>query len=194
MGYTFGSSPNLGAAGLTGVQQVAQPVLPLRFPGDPDGVHLLAQVCVEVALTGSTAKTSLYEVLIPAGAVGPFSTLEIRPFWSYTNSANNKILRAEIGPSAASTAVVWDRTRTTSTAEAPHILLANRGVTNLQLMLHSSLGDAGTSMSTNYAQYTVDFSVDNTLFIYGQLANSGETLKLDALRVAVWGPNRRVSA
>lgn len=152
---------------------------------------LLAQTAVAVSLTGTTAKTLLYSVDVPANLLGPGSSLEIRPYWSYTNSANNKLCIIEIGPDAGSTVVPWTRTRTTSEGEGPHILLVNRGALNSQIMVHSSTGDAGTAFGAAYATYTIDFSVFNTIFVYGTLANSGETIALEALRVAVHGPGRQ---
>lgn len=152
---------------------------------------LLAQTGVRVPHTGNTTKTLLYSVDIPANLLGPGSSLEIRPYWSYTNSANNKVCAVEIGPNAGSTQVPWTRTRTTSEGEGPHILLFNQGAVNSQIMVHSSTGDAGTAWATAFATYTIDFSVGNTIFVYGTLANSGETIALEALRVAVHGPGRQ---
>lgn len=152
---------------------------------------LLAQTAVAVPHTGDTSKTLLYSVDIPANLLGPSSSLEIRPYWSYTNSANNKLCIVEIGPNSGSTVVPWTRTRTTSEGEGPHILLMNRGALNSQIMVHSSTGDAGTAFGAAYATYAIDFSVQNTIFVYGTLANSGETITLEALRVAVHGPGRQ---
>lgn len=151
---------------------------------------LLAQTGVAVSLTGTTSKTLLYSVDVPANLLGEHSSLEIRPYWSYPNSANNKVLDVEIGPNAGSVASVWTRTRTTTVGEGPHILIFNRGALNSQIMVHSSTGDAGTGFNAAYATYAIDFSVDNTIFVYGTLASGAETLKLETLRVAVHGPGR----
>lgn len=152
---------------------------------------LLAQTGVRVPHTGNTTKTLLYSVDVPANLLGPGSALEIRPYWSYTNSANNKTCIVEIGPDAGPTVVPWTRTRTTSEGEGPHILLMNRGALDSQIMVHASTGDAGTAFGAAYVTYAIDFSVLNTIFVYGTLASSGETIALEALRVAVHGPGRQ---
>lgn len=152
---------------------------------------ILAQTGVRVPHTGNTSKTLLYSVDVPANLLGPGSSLEIRPYWSYTNSANNKSCIVEIGPNSGSTVVPWTRTRTTSEGEGPHILLMNRGASNSQIMVHASTGDAGTAFGAAYATYAIDFAVRNTIFVYGTLANSGETIALEALRVAAIGPGRQ---
>lgn len=152
---------------------------------------LLAQTGVRVPHTGNTTKTLLYSVDVPANLLGPSSSLEIRPYWSFTNNGNNKLCIVEIGPNAGSTVVPWTRTRTTSEGEGPHIILQNRGALNSQIMVHSSTGDAGTAFGAAYATYAIDFSVLNTIFIYGTLANGADTIALEALRVAVHGPGRQ---
>jgi hypothetical protein len=151
---------------------------------------LLVQTAVAISLTGTTAKTLMYEVDVPVGLMGPFSMLEIRPYWGYPNSANNKILSVDIGPNAGSVVTPWTRTRTTTHGEAPHILMVNRGVLNLQLTPYSSTGDAGTGFNNAAATFAADFSVSNKIFVYGQLASSGETITLDMLKVAIHGPGR----
>lgn len=161
------------------------------FTADQDGSQIIAQTGVQVPHTGDTTKTLLYTVDIPAGMVGPGSSLEVRPYWSFTNSVNNKIVSVDVGPDAGSVDTVWTRTRTTSEGEGPHILLFNRGEDVSQIMVHASTGDAGTAFGAAYATYAIDFSVDNKIFIYGQLASAGEEVALEALRVVLHGPKRQ---
>lgn len=124
--------------------------------------------------------TALDEILdsfiIPAGMLGVNSVLQIEPVWSYTNSANNKILKVKIG-----TTTVYTATRTTSVKEAPLIILANRNSLYSQIRPYDgSYVTAGTVASVST---TIDFSVDQILSITGQRANAGDTLRLEYYRV-----------
>ncbi len=128
----------------------------------------------------SCAATGIDEILasftIPAGILGPNSTLQIEPLWTFASSANNKILKVKIGSST-----VYSATRPTSVKEAPLIVLANRNSLVSQIQPYdNNYVISGASVPATYA---VDFSVNVTVQITGQRANAGDSLTLEYYRV-----------
>jgi hypothetical protein len=139
-------------------------------------MEILAGSAVPVSCASSGVDEELYTLNILAGTLGVNSILQIEPLWTFGSSANNKILSVAIGPT-----VIYTATRTTSTREAPLIVLANRNSLSSQIQPYDSgyiTGGAGTPTT-----YNIDFSVNRTLRILGQRANSGDSLKLDYFRV-----------
>jgi hypothetical protein len=132
------------------------------------------------AVAASCASTAFDEVLasftITAGILGVNSILQIEPLWTFTSSANNKVVKVQLGG-----ATVYNATRTTSVKEAPLIVLANRNSLTSQIQPYDyGYGAAGAGVPATYA---IDFSRPVDVEITGQLANSGDSLKLEYFRV-----------
>lgn len=147
---------------------------------------VLYDSAVPVSLTGTTIKTALASIVVPAGCMGENSTLRITPVWAYTNSANNKSFGVEIG-AAMPGVVVYARTRTTSQSECPLIELQNRGSVSSQISKYSQTGSFSTNQSSANEVFAIDFSQQQTVFVYATLANASDTVTLAALRVEVIG-------
>lgn len=153
---------------------------PIGFTAAHDSVIPLIRRPTELlsgsAIPFSCSLTSIDEVLesflIPAGTLGVNSILRIEPLWTFTNSANNKTLKVKIGD-----VTIYSAVRTTSVAEAPLIVLANRNSVQSQIAPYSdNYITAGTVAPSTY---TIDFSKNQIVFITGQRANSGDSLKLE---------------
>lgn len=132
------------------------------------------------AVAGSCASTAADEVLgtytIAAGTLGVNSILQIEPLWTFTSSANNKILKVKIGA-----VVVYTATRTTSAKEGPLIVLANRNSLTSQIQPYDTTYVTATTGTP--ATYSINFAADQTIQITGQRANSGDTLTLEYFRI-----------
>jgi hypothetical protein len=139
-------------------------------------VEVLAGSAVASSCSSSAVDEELYTFNILAGTLGVNSILQIEPLWTFASSANNKILSVAIGST-----VVYTATRTTSVKEAPLIVLANRNALNSQIQPYDNT--YVTAGSGTPATYTIDFSVNQTLRIIGQRANSGDALTLEYFRV-----------
>lgn len=131
------------------------------------------------AVAASCSSTANDEVLgsftILANTLGVNSILQIEPLWTFGSSANNKILKVKIAG-----ATIYTATRTTSVKEAPLIILANRNSLSSQIQPYDNLYvTAGTGAPAIYA---IDFSVNVTVLITGQRANSGDALTLEYYR------------
>lgn len=131
------------------------------------------------AIAVSCASTAVDEVLatfsIAAGVMGPNSILQIEPLWTFTSSANNKIVKVKVGGST-----VYTATRTTSVKEGPLIVLANRNSLASQIQPYDNTYI--TAGSGAPATYTINFAVAVDVEITGQRANSGDTLTLEYFR------------
>lgn len=131
------------------------------------------------AVAVSCASTATDEVLatfsIAAGVMGPNSILQIEPYWTFTNSATNKILKVKIGGST-----IYTATRTTSIKEAPLIVLANRNSLASQIKPYvSTYVTAGLDAKETF---TIDFSATVEVEITGQRASGADTLTLEYFR------------
>lgn len=149
--------------------------------------RVLFDSAVAVALTGTLTKTALATVDVPAGVMGPNSTLRVLPVWSYTNSANNKVIGVEVGTAMPGT-TIYMRTRTTTAGEMPLIEVKNRGVKSSQINKYSSGSSYSTAQAAAPSTHTIDFNQATKVFVYGTLANVGETITLESLLVEVLNP------
>ena len=142
------------------------------------GFHVLAASAVAASITGTTSETVLATVSIPAGAIGPNGILRVTSQWSYTNSANNKILRLRLGGLSGST--FFDVTQTTTAVYVDlGRLIHNVNSNAAQKSRGASVTGAG-STGTAHITRTVDTTVALDLVFTGQLANTGETVTLES--------------
>lgn len=143
----------------------------------------VAQSAAASLVTGTLTKTALATISIPGGMLSANGMLRISTLWSYTNSANNKIISIEFGGTAFFTATATTtnefndismiRNRNSVTAQIAH--LANGG---------NRLGTAGSAPTTG----AVNTAVDQNVIFYGTLANTGETITLEAYTIEVINP------
>lgn len=142
---------------------------------------ILAQSAVAVPLTGTASETALATIAIPAGTIGPNGSLRITTLWSHTNSANNKTWRIRLGGigGTAFAAVV----RSTTATDHDIRIIRNRGSASSQVALTAGTGVGfGTSGSAPVTG-SVDTASAQDLVLSGQLANTGETITLEAYTV-----------
>lgn len=139
-------------------------------------VEVLASSAVAVACALTATDEVLASFAIPAGVLGVNSILQVEPLWTFTNSANNKIIKVKVAG-----VMVYTATRTTSVKEAPLVVLANRNALNSQIQPYDNdYFTAGANAPTTYA---IDFSNTVTVEITGQRANGADALKLEYFRV-----------
>lgn len=152
------------------------------------GSALLGNVSTDTSLTGLTSEEILYSLVIKAGTVGLNDVLSVHPLFSYTNSANNKTLRVKIGADVATGTTIWSAVNTTTLSAGPRIGLRSRNSLGAQILEHVGNGGFGSaegygSSGTDLTTTAIDFSIDRTLFITGQLALAGESITLRSVIV-----------
>lgn len=147
----------------------------------PDGEQLLGRGGVALSVTGTLAETVLATVTVPAGAMGINGGLHVHSAWSYTNSANNKQLRAKLGGLAGTSHASIPVSTTAGLADMRRV--RNRGAANSQVGSAAagasafSLGGSGPTVSA------IDTSVAQDVVFTGTLALVGETITLESYEV-----------
>jgi hypothetical protein len=146
-----------------------------------DQSYVLAQSAVASSVTGTTTETTLASVTLPGGAMGANGQIEIISLWSYTNSANNKILKVKFGGQQLAAI-----TNTTTATEQLLNRAANRNNSSSQVSF-SAFSTGGIGTSTNAINtFAVNSDSDVTIALTGQLANTGETITLESYIIKVF--------
>lgn len=134
------------------------------------------------SVTGTSSETALVSVSIPANTIGPTGILRLVSYWTYTNSANNKTLRARL--STISGTAFFAPVVTTTAA-----YMDQREIVNLSATSQICKNAAGTSpfgpTSGAILSGSIDTTAATTLVFSGELANTGETITLRYYEVSV---------
>jgi hypothetical protein len=138
---------------------------------------------VAIAHTGTTSETTKVRLTIPAGMMGLHGRIEYEVYHSFTNGADDKILRAKFGGTTF-------QSRIHTTAETSRLagFIANRGA------LDSQVGNAGQnaggwgSSADTVVTASVDTSANAVFTLTCQLETSGDNLTIQAWCVKVFGP------
>jgi hypothetical protein len=168
----------LGAASDTTVSRLAAGTLgvegkPLSF--------ILAQSGAASSHTGNTSETTLATITIPAGAIGLNGCVRVTTLWSHTSSVNNKTLRVRFG--GAGGTQYLNAVHTTSASARTQAQIYNRNSASSQIGYVAGVANPwGTNAGGNTTS-AVNTTAAVDLVISGQLANSGETITLEAYTV-----------
>jgi hypothetical protein len=144
------------------------------------GPIVLGQSNVAASHTGGTTETTLASVTAPANAMGTNGRIEIEAVWSATNSANNKTTKIKFGSTTFGSNVL-----TTSPAIRESRMIGNRNSVASQIGGPVG-GTAGWNLGGSNVTATVDTTDDVTLALTGTLANSGDTVTLEAYRALLY--------
>lgn len=146
------------------------------YPAVTKPVEVLSSSAVAASCALTAADEVLGSFTVRAGIIGVNSIIQVEPLWTFTSSANNKILKVKVGG-----VTVYSATRTTSVKEAPLIVLANRNSLASQIQpLDNTYVMAGLGAP---ATYMINFANNVTIDITGQRASNDDTLKLEYYRV-----------
>lgn len=141
---------------------------------------ILANSGTDIAHTGTTDETVIATVTIPGGTMGLNGCIRVTTHWNYTNSANNKIMRVRFGGIGGTG--YFSTTQTTTANFLNMCMIWNAGAANAQkgmVALGAVFGSSAGAQLTG----TVDTSAATTLVMTAQLANTGETITLEAYTV-----------
>lgn len=130
---------------------------------------------------GTTTENTVYTGTIPGGTLSANGSYRITLLVSSTNSANNKTFKVKIGGT-----IVLQVTITASASARYQQIISNRNATNSQISgaFGSSTGMGyNVTSSTAVSTYSIDTSIDQTLTVTLQNANSGETCAIEQLLV-----------
>lgn len=156
-----------------GAQQLDQAKSTIGLP------YILGKSGVAVPLTGTLVETPMASVLLPGGLMGRFGWLRITSLWSFTNNANNKVMRPKLG---ASTLATFTATATAGVRMSN--IIANRGAENSQVAPTGS-GAFADAASVGVGTFAVDTTADQLVTLTGQLANIADSITLEAWMIEV---------
>jgi len=120
-----------------------------------------------LAVTGTTAETTLLATSIPAGFINKRGRLNVLGLMLLTNNANLKTLKVKFGGQTLATV--------TSTSQAA------LGFSTWLLNLNSET----SQKNGNAVSFTIDTTIANDFVITGQLANAGDTVTLTAVSMEI---------
>lgn len=160
--------------------------------GNPQSCEVLYCSGVRQSLNGTTTKSVITSVFIPAGKMGPNSSLEIEAVFGVTTNTNIKTTDISVGPNPASVTSLFSRPNSSAATfgQAPKITLTNRGLTNSQVLPYASLSTTSTNVPSGVGTSAIDFSVDQNLYVFGTLANSADFIYLEHFVVTIRNPGR----
>lgn len=145
--------------------------------------YVIAQSAVPVSVGVSSAEETVATIAIPANAMGPNGTLRIFTSWTYTNGADDKILRVRF--SSVSGTVYHQTTATTTATQSILTQISNVNATNAQKSGSASALTGFGGSSGAIVTSSVDTTAATTIVITGQKETAGDTLTLERYLVEV---------
>lgn len=150
--------------------------------------YVVEKAAVATSAPAVSTEVTLATIIIPANAIGPKGVMHVRGGYTFTNNANNKVLRVRYSGAAGSQYV---GVTTNNTATFPFdFVICNRGATNSQVGLPtSSQGIWGQATAGTYVTSSVDTTAQTTVVITGQKTVPADTLTLEFYMVGIhYGP------
>ncbi len=150
---------------------------------NPIGEYLLySKTAAESSHTGTTNETLIRSIPIPALTLRNNGTIRGQITWSFTNSADDKVLRVRLG-GIAGTAFV-SRTVTTNAAGIIEFTVSNRDAANSQIggpAVGVGIGENNSVAVTS----SVDTTAATTLDITAQLENAANAITIQRTLIYV---------
>lgn len=145
--------------------------------------QMLAMTGASNSVTGTVNETTLATYTVPANTVGANDALLIIPIWTYTNSANNKIMKIYLG--GLSGTLYLNTTFTTSALFQHIIMIRAANATNSQKGFNNGSQSGIGSSTGSIATSARDMTVAQDIVFTGTLANTGETIALQGYMIAL---------
>jgi len=166
------------------------------IPGDVDGQilgggvvddvtgiwRMVGSLSVAVSVTGTTNETVLSTVTIPGGSIGPNGIIRIYSLWSNTNDATGKTARIRLN--GLGTQAILGANLSTSGVYADLRQVHNVNSESSQKFQQFSFL-AGLGASTTVTTAAINTASDISLVFTGQLADSADTISIEAYTVEV---------
>lgn len=178
-GATVQSYCNLGiGAGGTGGTTAQSAMAALK------GVYILGASAVVSSITGTTSETTLATIAVPANAMGANGVLRITVQWGYSGGTSSWTPRIKFNGTAYSDPSTFGNTSLSGRTQTQ---IANRNATNSQVgMGVQQINFAGVASAVTTSAHDTTASQNITLTC--QLANSGDTCRMDAYAVELMVP------
>lgn len=146
-------------------------------------VQILDQGAVAIPHTGDTAEFVDVTVTIPAGTMGANDALEVTTLWSFSSSTNSKAFKVRLGGTGGTQYLNASRNTTGEiTAQMVQIIRNRNSVSSQVGYAFGATASYGVSTGSIVTS-SVNMANAQDLVISCQLANSGETITLEAYSV-----------
>lgn len=133
------------------------------------------------SVTGTVNETTLYtSPTIKGITLGINEAIRCFAIFSYTNSANNKVLRLKFNATNA-----YGITQTVTSAVMREANFMTRGTVNTQVGPNAGITNAFGTSNNAVVQIAATLNTDFTITVTGQLANSGETITLESVFIKI---------
>ena len=156
-----------------------------------NGEVTLAQTGAATSVTGTTSETVLATYTLPGGLMTPWSQLEIIVLWSFTNSANTKILRvrqSSVGGGISGDPYFYFAGTTTASVQNICVIRSNNSISAQKGF---GIGTGGVSglgaLSASLSAFNRNLANASDIVLTGQLANSSETITVEAYSIVYRG-------
>lgn len=155
----------------------------------PHGRQRIFSSVADIALAGATsvAEQKAAGLLLPAGLIGAGYEIDVTILDTYSNSANNKVLRVRLGSAddLTGTAYLTGTTTTTATAQNGCKIRTTTASANAQLGYAVSVSTPFGNSSAAVMTDTLNMSNASYLVISGQCVNAADTLTIKAYTVDI---------
>ena len=153
--------------------------------------RILGQSGLNVALTGTVAETKLASVLVPAGAMGTNGLIRAESVWSNNNSANNKTRFTRFGATDDVAGTSFNGiAQTTYIQHSSCVTISNSNSQSVQFgWFTTGLPGAPGNGSAAGTAGAINTAASSYLVFSGTLANSGDTMTLQAWFVTLTRPD-----
>ncbi len=136
-----------------------------------------------ISLTGATALTTLVEITIPGGVMGPKGVIDVDAVFSMTGSAGTKTASLTFGASGAG---FWANTYATNVTQARFTgRISNAGSVSAQVGGMGAGAGNGSNGGGSPTKTTLNTASNQSLKITGQLASGADTLVLESYAVRI---------
>lgn len=142
---------------------------------------VLARSAVPVQLTGTLAETQMAAVSVPGGLLGPNGWVRVSSWWSATNNANAKQVKASFAGTQ-----FFSASNGNWQAYGMQSVIANRGNEAVQVSPPVNVNLTQAVMAQPMRTYAIDTAADQVLELRGMLANVADVLTLEAWLVEVF--------
>lgn len=155
-----------------------------------NGEVTLAQSGAAIDMTGASTEQVMATYTLPGGLMTPWSQLEIIVLWSFTNSANTKILRVRQSSVGGGTYDPYFYFAGTTTASVQNICVI-RSNNSISAQKGFGIGTGGVSglgaLSASLSAFNRNLANASDIVLTGQLTNSSETITVEAYSIVYRG-------
>lgn len=152
-------------------------------------VPLVAVLAAEIVLVGTTSRTVMWSVKIPAGTTRGGQVIRIRPIWQFTGSTNSKTMEVLMGPEPIGNRVLFTKAITAAgtIGMAPICDVVVKSAGLLGLVNNNNWDNSMARPSSGSGEASINPDIDNVIQFTGTMASASEEIRLQQAVVEILG-------